>query len=263
MRRMAFRPTASVARLVFFSGVVLAPTSLFPTDEKAASGDKPEKAEKPSPATHPALKVATSAELDAFLDAWAAKMRETKSMAIQFRQEKKLRILRRPRVSEGDLVYEDGKLSVVVRGKDSQVESQLLLKDGELRILYPQLKRLEVIPLGGSGGKAGQAPLSSAGPSIPFFAGDPRDARKDYDVRLARGETEDLLTLEPRDKSLPIQRLELKLVAHELKEYRQIETNGDELRMEILSTEKNPKIRPERFLLQVPEGTTEVRPTGK
>lgn len=208
-------------------------------------------------------KEATAAEVDEFLGAWAAKMKETRSMAIRFRQEKKLKILRRPRVSQGDLVYSDGKLSVVVRGKDAEIESQLLLADGELRILYPQLKRLEIISLGGAPGKNAEAPAASGGPSIPFFAGDPRDAKKDYVVRLQRGEKWDLLILEPRDKTLPIQRLELKLVELELKEYRQIETSGDELRMEILSAEKNPTVSAERFKLEIPAGTTEVRPAGK
>ena len=247
----------SLALLFLCLGGVLSSPAL-PADETAAARQPGSEATVEQP-----LRPSTPEDVEAFLEAWAVKMRGIQSIAIRFRQEKKLRILRRPKVSEGDLVYADGMLSVVVRGKDGQVESQLLMKDGELRIFYPQLKRLEVIPLGGVSAKGAPLPPSGAGPSIPFFAGDPREATRDYVVRLERGREVDLLSLEPRDTSVPVKRLELKLVGFVLKEYRQVETSGDELRMEILASETNPGVRPERFRLAVPEGTIEVRPAGK
>ncbi len=257
-----------------------------PAVKPASAASKPA-----SPASEPAtsaVKPASSAEVDAFLEAWAAKSREVRSLAIRFRQEKKLRILRRPKVSEGDLAYEDGKLSVVVRGRDGEVESRLLLKDGELKILYPRLKRLEVIDVAsGAGGQdAGSAPGaargagaagatgttagaggaaagSAMGPSIPFFAGDPRDTRKDYDLELVRGEKSDRIALVPRDPKSPVKRIELRLEKLEVREYRQVDVSGDEVHMLIKSAEVNTRVPADRFELDLPEGTVVVRPAGK
>lgn len=205
---------------------------------------------------------ASPAETEAFLKTWSERSQAIKTLAIRFRQEKKLRILRRPRVSEGDLVYSDKKLSVTVRGAGGEVESELLLKDGDLKILYPRLKRLEVIKVGAQAGPPGAS--EAHGPPMPFFAGDPRELKKDYKVTLARGPGgKDTLTLVPNDPKAPLQRLEMVFVNFELKEYRQVETSGDELVVEVLSAKVNPAVPPERFELKVPEGTKVVRPAGE
>lgn len=235
------------------------------------------------PPDAPAVADASPGEVDQFLEDWARTMKEIRSMTMRFRQEKRLRILRRPRVSEGDLAYADGQLSVVVTAKDGEVESRLLMAGGELRILYPQLKRLEVIPFGagppppagGAGSTPGTDPQATSrapprappagagGPSIPFFAGDPRDAKKDYVVALRKKDQDAYLILLPRDPKVPVRRIELKLSGFELREYRQVEANGDELQMKILAAERNPTVDPARFRLEIPPGTTTVRPTGK
>lgn len=205
---------------------------------------------------------ATAVEVDEFLASWGKNMAAIRSLEMQFRQEKKLRILRRPKISQGDLAFADGKLSVRTRSPSGEIESELVLRDGELKILYPGLKRLEVIPLGKSGGDP-QSSALGAGVSIPFFAGDPRDASKDYEVSLVRSALGDVLTLVPRQQDSPLRRLELRLVAFELREYRQVDRSGDELRMEVQKVELNRTIAPERFQLQVPAGTKVVHPTGK
>ena len=88
-------------------------------------------------------------ELDSFLDAWAEKGKTVRSLSLRFRQEKKLRILRRPKISEGELLYADKQLWVRMRGSTGDVESELLLEKGQLKILYPRLKRLEILDVGG------------------------------------------------------------------------------------------------------------------
>ena len=205
---------------------------------------------------------AAPGETDAFLSDWAQRSKAIKALAIRFRQEKRLRILRRPRVSEGDLVYSEKKLSVTVRGPGGEVESELLMKDGELKILYPRLKRLEVIKIGAEAGPPGAS--EARGPPLPFFAGDPRELKKDYQVTLAHlPEGKEVLTLVPKDEKAPLKRSEMVFVNFEVREYRQVEASGDELKVEVLSAKVNPVVPAERFELKVPEGTKVVRPAGE
>jgi len=198
----------------------------------------------------------TPTELDSFLDAWAEKAKGVRSLSLRFRQEKKLRILRRPKISEGELLYAGEQLWVRMRGRTGDVESELLLKDGELRILYPRLKRLEVLDVGE--GKSGKG--FGVGTSIPFFAGDPREAKRDYEVTLERRKESDFLTLTPRAENARVKRLELELVDFEVRRYRQLEKNGDEMHFEVLSVEINPEVPEGSFELKVPRGTRIVRP---
>jgi hypothetical protein len=208
----------------------------------------------------PAL--ASPAETDSFLAEWARRSQAMKALAIRFRQEKKLRILRRPRVSEGDLVYSEKKLSVKVLGPGGEVESEVLLKDGELKILYPRLKRLEVIRIGDPSGPAGAG--EAHGPPLPFFAGDPRELKKDYQVTLAHDpEGKDILTLIPKDAKSPLKQLEMVFARFEVEEYRQVDASGDELKVKVLSAKVNPEVPSERFELKLPEGTKVVYPAGK
>lgn len=200
----------------------------------------------------------TPAELDSFLDAWSEKTKAIHSLSLRFRQEKRLRILRRPKVSEGELVYGGGQLWVRVRGRAGEVESELLLKDGELRILYPRLKRLEILDVGV--GKPGEG--FGGGAAIPFFSVDPRQAKKDYEVTLEHRKDSDLLTLTPRSESSRVKRLELELVDFEVRRYRQLEKNGDEVLFEVLSVKINPEVSAGRFELEVPRGTRTVRPVA-
>ena len=200
----------------------------------------------------------TPTELDSFLDAWAEKAKTVRSLSLRFRQEKKLRILRRPKVSEGELVYAGEQLWVCMRGRTGEVESELLLKDGELKILYPRLKRLEVLDVGE--GKSGKG--FGMETSIPFFSVDPRQAKKDYDVTLEHRKESDFLTLTPRAENSRVKRLELELVDFEVRRYRQLEKNGDEMRFEVLSVKINPEVSAGRFELEVPRGTRTVRPVA-
>src|SRR5688572_4008991 len=209
-------------------------------------------------------------EIDVFLEAWGKRSREIRSLALKFRQEKKLKILRRPRVSEGDLVYADGKLSVVIRGKDGEVESAILMKDGELKIHYPRLKRVEVLALAAGGGPPTGG---AAGFTMPFFAEDPRNLKRDFEITLIRagdpgkdapaGKEERTLELVPRDPKSPLKKVRMTFSGLDFKEYVQIDASGDESRMTITASEMNPQVPPSRFELDLAEGTTFVRLDGK
>jgi hypothetical protein len=216
---------------------------------------------KPAPAGR-------EAEIDAFLEAWGKRSREIRSLALRFQQEKKLRILRRPRVSEGDLVYADRKLSVVIRAKDGSVESEILMKDGELKIHYPRLKRVEVLAMGGGNGPpAGGA----AGFTMPVFADDPKNLKRDFEISLlgpawkdaAPGNEERTLELLPKDPKSPLKKIRMTFRGLDFREYVQVDGSGDESRMTITASEMNPEVPPDRFELDLAEGTTFVRLDGK
>jgi len=222
--------------------------------------------EAPKPAAPPADR---AGEIDAFLEAWGKRSREIRSLSLRFRQEKKLRILRRPRVSEGDLVYADGKLSVIIRGKDGAVESEILMKDGELKIHYPRLKRVELVALaGGSGPPSG----GSTGFTMPFFAEDPRNLKRDFEISLVAsddkakdaspGNEERTLELVPKDPKSPLKKVRMTFRGLDFKEYVQVDASGDESRMTITASEMNPRVPEGRFELALAEGTTFVRLDG-
>ena len=199
--------------------------------------------------TAPALTV------DAFLDAWAEKTRDVHSLTLSFRQEKRLRLLRRPKLSEGEVFYAGEKLFVRVREPGGSVETELLLRDGTLKILYLKLKRLEVIEVGKSGRTGGGGP----GP-LPVFTADPRTLKKDFEVAVERRGAEDVLRLRPQKEGSEVKEIEIVLADFQLRRYRQVSTTGDELRLEVTSVTPNPDLPADTFELKVPPGTKTVRP---
>ncbi len=197
-----------------------------------------------------------------YLKELAARSKGIRSLHVRFRQEKHLRLLRRPRISEGEIWYSQGRLSMKVRRRGT-VESHLLMRDGELRILYPELKRLETLKLGSGGGGM------RAGLAIPFLTGDWESAERDYEVILGpdtnaggkRSGNRVVLELKPRDPSSPVKRLRMVMVDDQMREYSQEEKKGNKVRMEILFWDENSEIPPERFRMEVPAGTKTVRLT--
>ena len=202
------------------------------------------------------------AAVDAFLAEWGRRMEGLKSLRILFRQEKKLRILRRPRISEGDLAYAGGKLSVIIR-RDGEVESEVRYRDGRLTIHYPRLKRAEVVDVGaGAGTPGGSASF------LPIFAGDRKTMKKEHEIALVRrpGEpradgaawTLDVLVLTPRDPKSPVKRIEMAFENFEMREYLQVDASGDETQMVITRAEQNAAVPEERFSGELPAGTVVV-----
>jgi hypothetical protein len=204
---------------------------------------------------------ADGAPVDAFLAEWGKRIEGMKSLRIRFRQEKRLRILRKPRVSEGDLAYAGGKLSVIIR-RDGEIESEVRYRDGRLTIHYPRLQRAEVVDVGAGAGAPG------GGSFLPIFAGDPKEMKKNHEIRLVRRAGEpradgaarmlDVLVLTPRDPKSPVKRIEMAFENFEMKEYVQVDSSGDETRMAITSAEENVAVPDERFTGELPEGTVVV-----
>lgn len=193
-----------------------------------------------------------------YLKELAERSKAIRSLHARFRQEKRLRLLRRPRVSEGEIWYARERFAMKVR-QGGEVESHLVVGDGVLRILYPRLGRLETMKLGaGSGGGTDLA--------IPFLSGDWDAVEKQYDVTAradaaaGAGEVDRVvLELTPRDSKSPVKRLRVVLVDGQLREYVQEDRKGNQVHMKILSWEENAEIPAERFRMDVPEGTKTVR----
>ncbi len=214
---------------------------------------------------------ASTAERKAFLEELARCSGETRSLRVRFRQEKQLRILRRPRRAVGDLAYADGKLSIVVKNDKGDVETRLLSRDGELKILYPTLRRLEVFPA--SDGQPRNTASFAQSATVPLFTGDWLRLEDEYDVTMAHltprqsaidGSDESpekwtRLSLVPRESSASVERIEIVFRDYRIHEYRQIERSRDELRMEILEWKVDAKIPEERFRLEVDSRTKIVR----
>lgn len=228
------------------------------------------------PAAEAASQPASEAELKALLEDLTRKGGEVHSLEVKFRQEKKLRILRRPRISTGEVAF-DGppfKLSIVARDQEGKVESRLLIRDGEMKIYYPPLERMEVFPAagdapGGSGGaQAGQEVFRL------LFTNQWEKITKEYQAALveegdpggkkSEGAPPDpekrwLLTLTPRKPDSTVKKLEVLITGTKIREYRQEESSGDRVRFEVLEWKPNGKIPEDRFLLEVPPGTKITR----
>jgi hypothetical protein len=206
-------------------------------------------------------------ELRAFLAELAARNRETRTLEVRFRQEKKLRILRRPRLASGELYFAGGKLAIITRDPGGAVESRLLHAAGEMKIYYPALERLEIFPAGEAVRKEGPAAGQEA--NLLLFTQDWEGLEERYELRLARKEAAGdeeppvTLSLEPREKTSAVKKIEMTFAGHRLIEYLQEEVSGDRVRMEILAWKVNEEIPAERFRLEVPPGTRVTRAGGR
>ncbi len=210
-------------------------------------------------------------EVREYLAQLEAKSRELTSIALHFRQEKRLKFLRRPRRSRGELWYSDGRLAMIVRSEKGAVESHLVAADGRLRIFYPALKRLEVMDLRVGGGR--EAKTTQA---IPFLTGDWQKTIDLYAIKMQRqrsgsheldeaGDDSVTLDLRPRAVDSPLESIRLALKDHRVVEYHQRERGGNEVHLEVVKWQTNVKVSQRRFRLDVPAGTktVEVGATAK
>ena len=190
------------------------------------------------------------AELDRFLEQWAADFKNTKTLEVRFEQEKRLKVLRRPLKSTGTIRVVDGILHCAVRNARGVVDTVLSVGEKKLRLYYPQLNRLEVYELGGS-----KAPAMA----FPVFGTDPKTLKRDFHARLEKSGETRRLKLRPRNAASPIGSMELVFEGKEIKEVRQIEKGGNSVHMRITSFVRNAKIRRKDLELNVPPGTKIVK----
>lgn len=204
---------------------------------------------------------ASGAEIGRFLESWSARSKETTSLDIRFRQEKRLRILRRPLVSTGRIRIAGGTIRCEVRDASERPESITVVTEDRLRIYYPRLGRVETYELG----RAAAPALA-----LPFFGSDPATLQRDFELSMSVPEAGDgtdeprrRLVLTARSEDAPIRWITLVFDGLEVREVEQKDRNGDRVRMVLEEVRRDPDLRPEDLELRVPPGTKEVRPARR
>lgn len=199
---------------------------------------------------------AAEAELDRFLDEWTRRMEDLRALEVRFRQEKRLKVLRRPLVSSGTILISlpDRLLRCTVRDGEGKVETEVLAAEGVVRIVYPAFRRIEVYPTG----TAAAPPVS-----FPGLWGDVAALKRDYRMELERAADEDRLTLVPRNPDSPARELRLVLERYVVKRFEQTDRSGDSVQLTIEEWRKNPPLEPGDLRPLFPPDFEEVRPLEK
>lgn len=228
--------------------------------QDATPAPSPAPSAKPEPEPSPEggeLDGAPSAEVKAFLGEWAEAMQDVRTLRVRFKQIKELRILKKPLIRTGETLLSGREVLMVVRGRDGQPETELLVSPGEARMHYPRLKRLEVFPLG-----EGAAPPTP----FPLFGTDLERLPERYRLRLERDASERrVLVLLPRDERSPISETRMTFSSKPLRIalVEQRNRRGDNVKIVVSSFEKNVEIERKLELRPAP-GTKTVRldPSG-
>lgn len=229
------------------AGLLAAACGLPPAHAQDASP-----APSASPADAPAE--APSAEVQAFLKEWAEAMREVRTLRVRFKQTKKLRILKRPLIREGETLLKGRRVLMVTRGADGEPETELLVTPDEARLFHPRLKRLEVFPI---------APGSAPPTPFPLFGSDLADLPQRYRLRLEVHPEpgERTLILVPRAASSPLAETRMRFRGTRILRVAQKSRRGDEVVIEVSAFEINPTLDGELQLV-IPEGTTQTKLGG-
>ena len=191
-----------------------------------------------------------SPEVRKTLAAWTEGMNGLSTLRVEFTQTKRLRVLRRPRVSQGVALLVGERVRLTT-SRGGAVESELIVGPDDVRIHYPRLKRLEIYPRRGGSGMP-----------FPVFGGDVDRLAEDHDLRLDAG----ALVLVPRDAKAAYAEARVTLVpvaegAKGLRVAKMIQKGrrGEVVEMTITRWVANPELKVEAVTLVVPEGTETVR----
>ncbi len=187
----------------------------------------------------------------AFLQTWGEHLQAIHALHMTFTQEKHLRLLRRPLVTQGELWLKDDVLYYVLKNTAGETELELRLDSHAVKTYYPLLQTLEVIDLHGT-----QAPP----PSIPFMWREPDTLVKAYEIEIFMASELYTLQLTPKKPTSPVREIRLTLKDFQPQTFRQIEKNGNRLEMRISAFTPNPKISQTQLKLHIPEGTKVIYP---
>lgn len=195
----------------------------------------------------------------AFLAEWSEAMRDVRTLRVSFKQTKRLRILRRPLVREGETLLVGRRVLMVTRDKRGKVETELLVTPDEARLHHPRLKRLEVFPI-----TPGAAPPTP----FPLFGSDLEDLPTRYRLSLeqhpAEGEqTEDeqTLVLIPRDPKSPLAETRMRFRGTRIVQVAQRSRRGDSVKIDVTRFERNVEIE-RKLELKIAPGTKVSRLGG-
>lgn len=191
------------------------------------------------------------------LSRWARGLRGLSSLRVTFRQTKTLRVLRRPRVSDGVALVKGRKVKLVTR-RGGAVETELLVGD-DVRLHYPRLKRLEVYPREGRGGSL----------PFPLFGGDVEALPADFHLQVIEADETQTLVMRPRlaeGETAPYReaRMTFATVGEGLRvaSLVQLGTRG-RVEIEVRRWEPGAAIADAALQLAIPAGTEVVRLTAR
>jgi outer membrane lipoprotein-sorting protein len=193
-------------------------------------------------------------DIDKLLDDWQKKVAELKSFKARFRQEKRVSFMKRPLVSSGTLAYRDRRL---LWKTEQPTPSWLALDAHEVRIYTPEFNTLEITPLLG-----GALPAQGG---FPGLSGDPAQLRRDYAATLLPGEekSKDLrVRLVPRTEEMKkqVQQVEVTFSeTFEVKAWRLVRANGDELTLTMSDFVANAPVDDKDLTIDVPADVKIVR----
>ena len=187
----------------------------------------------------------------AFLQAWSARLQAMQSLHMVFRQEKHLRLLRQPLVTQGELWLKGDTLLYVLKNTAGDTELAVRLDPKTVQMHYPLLHTLEVIEL-----RNAQIPALP----LPFLSREPTAFTREYDVTLFVAAERYTLVMVPRDAKSPLAEIRFTLQDFQPQMFTQVEKNGTRLTMHIAAFTVNPDIRAAQLELQIPAGTTVTYP---
>jgi hypothetical protein len=180
-----------------------------------------------------------SPELRTFLRSWAEHMRGIETLRVRFTQIKEMRILRNPLRSEGYTLLKGREVLMVVHDRQGRRETELRVSEGEVRIHFPRLNRVEVIRMDPTA--AGPAPTP-----FPLIGEDIEALPERYQLELgADPDGRPRLTLAPLEGDE--QTGGTVLVFDEefhVVEARQVNERGDRITLEVQAFEINPSDPP-------------------
>jgi outer membrane lipoprotein-sorting protein len=237
---------SAAATLALAAGVLAGASTFPPALAQEAPSSQPAQEED----------AAASPEVEAFLRAWAKAMDGVQTLRVEFTQTKRLKILRRPLVSQGVTLMRGRRVLMTVNGKDGRRETELLVDGKVARIHYPRQKRIEVYPLS-AGGR----------PQSPFllFGSDLLALPKTHRLRLepTQAEGEHVLVLVPRDPSSPVKTTTMRFKDHTVVAMEQLTRRGDRLSLTVQAFVKNPEIPADALELSAGSDAQVVYPLGR
>lgn len=187
----------------------------------------------------------------AFLSTWGQRLHAMRSLHMLFAQEKQLRMLQRPLLTQGELWLKGEKVLYLLRNAMGVTELVLRLDKQKLQTYYPLLQTLEIIELR----SAGMLPMTT-----PLFSPDLEALAQAYTIDLFQADDLYTLHLTPKDPAAPVQALRLALREFQPQSLVQEEKSGTRVTMRITAFTMNADVSESQFELHIPPGTKVTSP---
>ncbi|MEZ6183649.1 MAG: outer membrane lipoprotein carrier protein LolA [Planctomycetota bacterium] len=183
-----------------------------------------------------------SPEVKAFLQGWGEAMAEVESLRVRFTQTKTLRLLKKPRVSQGLTVLRGRRLHMTVT-RDGEPEIELAVDAERARLYYPKRQTVEVFAL--DGGPPPESPF-------PLFSGDVAELETTHDLELRDVDGLTELVLVPRDPESKTQRVVMRFKDYRVVAVEQTTRRGDTVSIQVQEFAVNAEVTDAELELDLP-----------